>query len=287
MLAGLADRHMDPAQSYQCPGYYTYGKKTFKCWFKKGHGTLSLIPALASSCNVYFYQLGLKIGPAAIGRIAGELGLGRKTGIDIPSEKSGLIPTVEWKKRKLRAPWQPGDTINMGIGQGPVWITPVQMAVMIAAVASRGRVYRPYIVERITDEDGADVAPVERPLPATARDIPDSAWDDLHRGLAEVVAWGTGRGCRLPGIAVAGKTGTAQNPHGKDHAWFVSYAPAANPELALAVIVENGGAGGAVAVPIARRVYEEYFRVHQVPVEKLPAPAEAVNESVEERPIDE
>lgn len=254
----LAEGGVDSSLSYYCNGHFELGNKRFACWDKKGHGRISLIGALAGSCNVYFYQLGLKIGERIVEKYAKAYQLGEKTGIDMPSEKKGLVPGPEWKQKKMHERWQQGDTVNVSIGQGPLWVTPLQMASLVAAVANGGTFYQPYIVDHITTARGDTVFRMQ-PHKRGEIALDPRVWELLHRGLEEVVTNGTGRGCYFPNLKVAGKTGTAQNPHGNDHAWFVSYAPADNPELAVAVIVENGGHGGTASVPIVRKMYETYF----------------------------
>ena len=258
----LAEGNADPAQIYKCDGSFTLGNKVLGCWYKKGHGRLDLFGALRNSCNVYFCQLGLKIGPKIIEKYARAFHLGQLTGIKLPSEKKGLVPNNEWKIKKLHDSWQPGDTINMAIGQGPLWVTPAQMAVMISAVANGGTIYQPYIVDKIISPSGENIfqSQVRKKEDVS---LPANAMEMLHKGLEDVVSDGTGRACYFHDLKVAGKTGTAQNPQGKDHAWFVAYAPAENPELAIAVIVQNGGGGGAVAGPVARQMFMSYFKIKE------------------------
>jgi penicillin-binding protein 2 len=173
-------------------------------------------------------------------------------------EKAGLVPSNEWKLKKMHDGWHQGDTVNIAIGQGPLWVTPLQMASLISVVANKGIQYQPYIVDTITTPKGEIVY---KAVSHKRKELQfaDHSWDLLHQGLETVVTNGTGRGCFFPDIRVAGKTGTAQNPQGDDHAWFVSFAPVDNPQLAVAVIVENGGHGGTAAVPIARQIYETAF----------------------------
>lgn len=260
--AAVAENRIDPQQAFICTGKFVFGNKTFKCWQKKGHGRMTLIPAMANSCDVYFYQMGLKEGPELIQKYARMFHLGEITGIDIPNEKRGLVPSLEWKKAKTGETWHPGDTINMAIGQGPLWVSPAQMALMISIVANRGSVYKPYIVDSVQDADGKDVYKA-RPKKVAAVNMPDRAWDLLQKALEVTVSEGTGHACIFDNLKVAGKTGTAQNPHGMDHAWFVAYAPVRDPQLALAVVVENGGGGSAVAAPIAREIFSAAFRLNE------------------------
>ncbi|MGA2091660.1 MAG: penicillin-binding protein 2, partial [Endomicrobiales bacterium] len=252
------ENKIDPLYTFNCTGKFVLGNKTFSCWLKTGHGPMSLVPALINSCNVYFYQLGLRVGAGILEKYARLYHLGEKTGVDLPSEKKGLVPGAEWKLKKMHEGWQQGDTANMAIGQGPLWVTPFQMALMISAVANGGTFYKPYIVSSVSTEHGETTSTTE-PSITNKIELSDRTWQMLHGALEGVVKSGTGRGCDMAYFTVAGKTGTAQNPHGNDHAWFVCYGPTANPTLAIAVIVENGGHGGTAAVPIARRMFETYY----------------------------
>jgi penicillin-binding protein 2 len=262
-IAAVVEGGVQPSMSYTCKGSFTLGDRAFKCWLYKkgGHGTLNLIGALANSCDVYFYQLGIKTGPKLIEKYARIFHLGEVTGIEMPSEKKGLVPSPEWKQNKLHEPWTTGDTINIAIGQGPLWISPLQVAFMMAAVANNGIVYQPYIVNTITSPRG-EVVYQSRVRKKDEIKLPDEAWRLLHAGLEEVVKNGTGRICQFETLKVAAKTGTAQNPHGNDHSWYVGYAPAENPELVVAVLVENGGSGASVAGPIARDMFKSYFNLN-------------------------
>lgn len=261
--AAIAENKINPQQTFLCTGSFTYGNKTFGCWNKKGHGRVNLMQALEGSCNVYFYQLGLKVGPDLIAKYAKIFRIGELSGIDIPSEKKGLVPTPEWKKKKMGEVWHPGDTINMSIGQGQLWVTPIQMAMMMSTVANKGTIYRPYIVERVVNSSGENVYTHQTKRYGTV-DLSQNVWEMLHSGLTGVVKDGTARGCYFTNIEVAGKTGTAENPQGKTHAWFVAFAPVNDPQLAIAVLVENGGGGSAVAVPIARRIIAAAFNTKDI-----------------------
>ena len=259
MVAGLNDSRIEKEKQYSCNGAFQFGKNSFKCWEKKGHGRLALREAFAHSCNVYFYTIGLKIGAKPLERYARMFRLDKKTEIeDVQSEKTGLIPNEEWKREKLKEAWLPGDTINMAIGQGPLWVSPLQVAVMGCAIANRGDMYRPYIVNSIQSPTG-EVLFERAPEKLGTADLKADTWVFLRDAMEAVVSEGTGGWCKFKDLPVAGKSGTAENPLGDSHGWFISYAPADNPELVLAVVVENGGGGGGVAAPIARAVYKKAF----------------------------
>ncbi|MDR1721172.1 MAG: penicillin-binding protein 2 [Endomicrobium sp.] len=251
---------IDPEKTVQCKGSFKLGDRYYSCWQKLGHDRLNLISAMALSCNVYFYQLGLKLGIRNLERYARKFYLGQRTKIDLPGEKKGFIPNREWKKSKLKMRWLHGDTVIFSIGQGALWVTPLQMACLISAVANKGVCRKPYIVDRIVDFNGGEI--YSHKLESEGRiDLSDKTWTLLHEALLEVVESGTGTRSKIVGIKIAGKTGTAQNSHGDNHAWFVSYAPVDNPEIAVAVIIENGGGGGQNAVPVSRKIYEAYFNM--------------------------
>ncbi len=258
---------IDPKTTDYCTGSFELGDRWYSCSVKTGHGRVNLISAMAYSCNICFYKYGLELGVRNIEKYAKEFYLGQKTGVDLPNEKRGFVPNPEWKKMKMKMSWLQGDTVILAIGQGALWVTPIQMADMISAVANKGTYYRPYIVDKVVNVKG------ETLYKNTAKtydkiDLSERSWDLLHKALEETVEYGTGRRSKLANIRVAGKTGTAQNPQGEDHAWFVSYAPADNPEIAIAVIVENGGGGGLNAVPIGRKIYEAYFNISPEDEEK-------------------
>jgi penicillin-binding protein 2 len=217
--------------------------------------------AIAQSCNIYFYQAGLKIGGAAIAKYARMFGFGQPTGIDLGAERHGLIP----QPRGRRKTWQAGDVVNMSIGQGQVLVTPMQVAQFMAAVANGGVLWKPRLVQRIERADSGVVW--SDPGHVTGHvDLAPAVWAVLRQGLWAVVNEnGTGGAARIPGLEVAGKTGTAQMianskaEKGQDHAWFASFAPARDPEVVVIVLVERGGKGGQVAAPIARRILNAIF----------------------------
>lgn len=257
MLAGMRHDLVAPSSHLptSCGGSYHYGGRAFGCWQKRGHGSLDLTGALQHSCDVYFYQLGLMLGLDRLQDTAHDLGLGIKTGIDLPQERSGLVPDqAYYDKRWGAGKWRKGLLLNLAIGQGELLVTPLQLALMTAEIANGGRPVRPHVVKEVRGEPVAIGKPREAGVPA------DSAtWGALRRALEAVVVAGTGRAAQVPGVRVAGKTGTGQNPHGEDHALFVCYAPVEDPVIALAVVVENGGHGGSVAAPIAGHVLRRMF----------------------------
>jgi len=254
-LAGLEEQAIDPTTHFpvSCVGGYRFGGRWYKCWNHDGHGSLALTSALAQSCDVYYYQLGLRLGVDGLATWAEKIGLGARTGIDLPQERAGLIPTTRWyDKRKGAGKWTKGVTLNLAIGQGEDLVTPLQMAMIAATVASRGRVARPHVVEHIEDPASGEARNVSVP-PKAALVLPTETWDALSTAMEQVVAGGTGGAARVPGVRVGGKTGTAQNPAGDDHALFICYAPVEKPTIAIAVVVENGGHGGSTAAPIAQK----------------------------------
>ncbi|HEB49867.1 MAG TPA: penicillin-binding protein 2 [Desulfobulbus sp.] len=276
--AGLAEGVITPDSIIYCPGYYRFGNRTYRCWKHSGHGAVKLQRALAESCDVYFYQVGQRLGVDRLARYARLFGLGRKTGIEMEHEKPGLIPTAAWKKKRFGKPWQEGETLSVAIGQGFDLVTPIQLALMTATVANGGTLYKPGLVETVRDPDGRII---ERFEPQVVDRLVGQGRNLklVREGLVEAVngRHGTGRRARLKdlGITVAGKTGTAQVVRLKqykhlkekdipykyrDHAWFTCFAPAENPEIAVTVLVEHGLHGGSGAAPVARAVLEKYFR---------------------------
>ncbi len=259
--AALEHLKHNPYIVENCLGYFELGDRFYSCSLKKGHKKLNLIAAMAYSCNIYFYKLGLELGVKVIDEYAKKFNLGKKTGIDIASEKNGFVPTPEWKKAKMKIPWLKGDTAILAIGQGALWVTPLQMANLMSAVAANGVSYKPYFVEKIKDSVTNKIIYTHEPKPNEKIELSQYTWDNLHKSLEAAVDYGTAKRTKFEKLKVAAKTGTAENPHGDDHAWVVAYAPAEKPEVALAVIVENGGYGGQVSVPVAREILKKYFNI--------------------------
>jgi penicillin-binding protein 2 len=217
------------------------------------------------SCNIFFYQSGLKVGPAAIVRYAQAFGLGAPTGIDLGGEKPGLVPFLDGRRRGDGRKWQAGDTVNMSIGQGQLLVTPMQVARMMSAVANGGILWRPRLVQRVERVDGTLAYSSSSKMTGRV-DLSPVVWAFLRHALSGVVnEGGTGAAARIPGVEVAGKTGTAQSvaksdsTKGQDHAWFASFAPVQDAEVVVVVFVERGGKGGQVAAPIARQIYQAIF----------------------------
>ncbi len=289
-VAGLEEREITPQESVYCRGFTKFGGRRFRCWKRRGHGKMDLHRALVQSCDVYFYELGQRLGIDKIAEHAENLGLNRTTGIDLEGEKAGLIPTRAWKKKTRKEPWYPGENLNAAIGQGYILVTPIQLANLVAAIANGGTVYRPQLVRRVENYRGEvlkEFAPEVRydaPLSAKTLQL-------VIQALEGVVSEkrGTGGRARLKNIRVAGKTGTAQVVRMKqdeeesedlpekhrDHALFTAFAPVDDPEIAVAIIVEHGGHGGSAAAPIAGQVLERYF----IKTGRLPRPDEEKGEA--------
>jgi penicillin-binding protein 2 len=276
--AALEEGIVNPFTRIHCSGGIRFGKRTFRCWRKGGHGSVALHDALVQSCDVYFYQVGQRLGIDPLARYARAFGLGLPTGIRLEHEKGGTIPDSEWKQRRFGQPWYSGETLSASIGQGYVTTTPLQMAEAMATLASGIR-YRPRLVQRMEAPDGSVLRDFE-PEEQGRLPIRETALAQVRQALTDVVndPRGTGKKAAIDGITVAGKTGTAQVVtigkerktaaqlpwDQRDHAWFVAYAPVEKPEIAVATLVEHAaGGGGAIAAPIARQVLQAYFRLKE------------------------
>jgi penicillin-binding protein 2 len=271
-LAGLESGVIKLDDKVTCKGYLTSGRHSFRCWKSGGHGAVSLHQALVESCDVYFYTMGERIGWDRIAEYARKFGYGSLTGIRLPDEKPGLIPTTQWKKQRTGEPWYPGDTYINAIGQGFNQVSPIQACRMISAVANGGRLYRPLLVKQTRNRETGNVKATEPELVKTVM-LDPSILREIQSALAGVVnePGGTAHAAATPLATVAGKTGTAQviaqkvagrtlSEETKDHAWFVGFAPVENPKIAVAVLVEHGGHGGSAAAPVAQKVIEEYLK---------------------------
>ena len=275
-IAGLEEGVIDEATRFHCIGHYKYGDRGYRCWKRSGHGSVNLIKALAESCDVFFYHTGLKLGVDRIAWYAKACGLGSRTGIDLDHEAKGLVPTAAWKKCRTGVKWQSGETLSIAIGQGYNLATPVQMLVLISAIANGGIRLKPLIVKTVETPEGKIVkkskSQITGKLPVSSRIL-----ELVRKGLWEAVNSRTGTAwsaARLEHIEICGKTGTAQlvsrkknstsgesklSDNLKPHAWFVAYAPYDNPKIAIAVIVEHGEHGSSAAAPIASEMIKTYL----------------------------
>ncbi len=270
-LAGMHEGVLDPLvpMSSSCRGGYPFGNRVFHCHKKDGHGSLVLRDAVARSCDIYFYQVGIRLGVERLTRYAVACSVGVPTRVDLPQERTGLVPTIDWYRNARGGPPGAGAALNLSIGQGEFLLTPIGLARLAAAVANGGALVRPRVLRDVLDRDGnrmagASVAAESAGrLPATDMELV------VVRAALEAVVMdpsGTGKRARVEPYTAAGKTGTAQNPHGDDHALFVCYAPAESPEIVVAVVLEESGHGGAVAAPAARRVLDAYLNPGPVPL---------------------
>lgn len=265
-VAGLEEGVIAPDAKVECRGGINYGSRRFGCWQKAGHGTVSLHRAIVESCDVYFYEVGKRLGIDKIYAYAAGFGLGEKTGLELGRERQGLIPNSKWKMENKKQSWFLGETLNAAIGQGYVAVTPLQLALMTSTFANGGTLYKPLLIK--------DAQPV---IAGKAKMKPET-YALVKSGLWGVVNEPSGTGWLAKSYltTVAGKTGTAQviamksgyRPLAEkyqDHAWFVAFAPVEKPEIAMAVLVEHGGHGGAAAAPIAKTAIEEYMKIIQAP----------------------
>ena len=284
-IAALMEGSMDPDEILFCSGGYRYGRRTYRDWKLGGHGKVDLYKGIVESCDVYFYQAGERTGIDALARWASILGLGRRTGIDIPGETEGLVPSPDWKLKSRSEPWFPGETLSAAIGQGFVLVTPLQLTSLYGTIARRGVLMDPYLVSQIEDVAGNELYRRD-PTVKREAEIPDEIFDRVIGALEGVVSddRGTGRVARTAGAPVAGKTGTAQvvrlqevqdDEEGeipyelRDHGWFAAFAPVNRPKVVSAVVVEHGGHGSSSAAPIVTRLIKKYGELY--PLEE-PAP---------------
>lgn len=259
---------VDEETTFTCKGKIKIYNEPFTCWVEKGHGEMNLIQAIRNSCNIYHYQVGKKMGIDEISRYAKMLGFGAKTGIDLPGEKTGLVPDPQWKREVRKERWQPGETISVSIGQGPLLVTPLQVALYTSIIANRGRKVTPHLLNSqsltgkrvLSERDAVEIEP--------------STFETIIRGMWEVVNnGGTGWAANVKGFDICGKTGSTQlistekdekmkkkekAEVTKTHSWFTGFAPRDNPKIVVTVIIEYGGMGGATAAPLARKLFDFY-----------------------------
>ena len=267
-LAGLQEKIITSDTTVFCTGSERIYDRNFSCWVSYGHGSMNIFSAIQNSCNIYFYQMGKKLNVDVIAEYARYLGLGASTNIDLPHEMTGLVPTRKWKLEKQGQTWYPGETISVAIGHGPLNVTPVQILQLMATIALKGRMPQLHIMNKIT-QDGKTVKQFQSRFSQVPIEQPH--FDAVIEGMYRVVnAGGTGRAAKVDDLNICGKTGTSQiitkeNPHYRDlvkqkrfrpHSWFASFAPKSNPKFAMVVFIENGGDGGAIAAPLAAKIYE-------------------------------
>ena len=275
-LAGLHYQERTPTYSISDPGYYTLpgSRHQYRDWKQGGHGRVDMFKSIVISCDTYYYGLATELGIDHIHEYLSEFGFGKKTGVDMEGEVSGLIPSQEWKMKRYKQPWYAGDTVSVGIGQGYNLVTPLQLASATATLANDGIAFKPHFVKQI--QRPASNTPEPEPTPVFDMHIKPENIDLVKRAMEAVTQPGgtaAGASARAP-YRMAGKTGTAQvvgmkqgekydaskiSEYNRDHAWFIAFAPAEKPRIALAVLAENGGHGGSTAAPIARKVLDYYL----------------------------
>jgi len=296
-VAALEEGVISPDFRVSCRGSAVFYGRPFQCWKKGGHGSVDLRHAMEQSCNVYYYTVGNMLGVDKIHKWATLLGLGEKTGIDLPNEIEGLVPSTEWKRRRYNEKWYAGETISVSIGQGQVSITPVSLAVMMSTVANGGTRFIPQLLKAV--DEGNGWMPVKPQAPKSRVELKPATVAALHDGLYLVVnGAGTGGRARIQGKDVSGKTGTAQvislqggkrlagrtDRDLRDHGWFVFFAPRDNPEIAGVIFGEHNEHGSSSA-PIAKYVMETYFNKKEgKPLPKLSMPVPEPNQERDEPP---
>jgi penicillin-binding protein 2 len=280
-IAGMEDHTLTPETTYYCPGGLWFGGRIYHCWRKQGHGTIQLHRAIVSSCDVYFYHVGLSLGIDRIAHWAHLLGLGVKSGIALAHESAGTIPSTAWKWRRFHQKWYPAETLSVAIGQGYVAVTPLQMAELAAEVANGGIRYKPQFVKEVEGLDGEPLKAYP-PVVETRLNLDPKVVETVRDAMADVVnsPWGTAHRARLDNVIVCGKTGTAQvvgdtragiaageeesriPEKYRDNGWFIAFAPKEHPQIAIACIIEHGGHGGSSAAPVVHDVLKRFFELY-------------------------
>ncbi|MEW6758061.1 MAG: penicillin-binding protein 2 [Acidobacteriota bacterium] len=258
-LVGMEEGLLTPGTTFYCPGAWEFGGHVFHCWARGGHGGVDPLTAIQNSCNVFFYRAGDRVGIERLARWGALFGLGQRTGVDLPSETAGSMPSAEWKRARGLGPWYPGETLSVSIGQGYLTVTPLQLLSFYSTLATGGKRYQPRLLQG-------------EPKLLSSVDVSASSLEVLKEGLQRVVTSGTGRACNIPGLTVCAKTGTAQvvaasagvdtrllDKAIRDHAWFAGFAPRQDPQVAFVVLVEHGGHGGDMGAKIARAGLEYLF----------------------------
>lgn len=275
----VIEEGIDPEESVFCPGWYMLPGSTrqYRCWKKTGHGRVDLHAAIEQSCDVYFYEMGKRLGIGQMSDVLKKFGLGSQSGVDLPGEPDGLVPTAEWKLATRNEPWYPGEDLITAIGQGFLMTTPLQLARVASILANRGRVVQPRLLMSKNDPLSGEPKDSNTKKNTHNLQINTEAMDRVIRAMTAVMSSprGTARmSGRRSAYSIAGKTGTAQviaiaqgeeydedslKEEFRDHALFIAFAPVENPKIAIAVVVENGGSGAGVAAPVARKVLDHFF----------------------------
>lgn len=271
-VAALETKTMSPFSTVSCNGGYHFGNRLYHDWKASGHGTVALHDALVHSCDVYFYTVGQRMGIDTMAEYGQEFGLGLPTGVDLPSERMGIMPSTAWKQKARNAPWLPGETISAAIGQGYVTVTPLQMASLIGTVANNGVSYRPRLVRAVMDRTVGNLQELPTVPRGQVKAKPET-FRLVKEALADVVTKGTATRAKSSLVTIGGKTGTAQvaalrtGPEAnipkkfRDHAWFIAFAPVDSPKIAVAVLAEHMGHGGSAAAPLAKELIETYVKL--------------------------
>lgn len=295
--AALEEKVITKDTTFHCKGSYKFGNRVYRCWKKEGHGSVSLHRAIVESCDVYFYQVGLKLGIDRMASYTRRFGLGKATGIELSDEKTGIVPDKAWRQKRFGAPWIDGETLSCAIGQGFNLVTPIQLLTAYAALANGGNFYQPHLMKAIVGPDGNPLKTFQPELKEKLTLSPETVLllKDALQGVVNEPG-GTAHSAKLADIKVAGKTGTSQVvkmradrrvkgqdlPYRfRDHAWFVSFAPADEPKIALVVFIENSGfSGGHAAAPVAGKILKSFFDLEKQRKEGTQASAE-----VETKPV--
>jgi penicillin-binding protein 2 len=277
-IAGLEYRTLTPSTAYGCGGGIYFGGREYRCWRKQGHGSISLHRAIVESCDVFFYNVGERLGIDRLAAWAHALGFGKKSGIDLDNERSGVVPSSAWKQQRYGERWYPAETLSASIGQGYVAVTPLQLADFAAEVANGGTLFKPQFVKEVDDIDGNPVKEFPPVIESQVRIDPEIL-QLVREGMAGVVNQtdGTAHAARLDNVIVVGKTGTAQvvkEAQGartkedalperyRDHGWFMAFAPLDRPQIAVACIIEHAGHGGSTAAPVVKALMEKFFELN-------------------------
>jgi penicillin-binding protein 2 len=289
--AGLEEGLLAEDPAVVCRGSATYYGRIFHCAKHEGHGVVRLEQAIAKSCNIFFYELGKKMGISKIAQHARALGFGDRTGVDLPGERAGVMPSPEWKMEARKAKWFAGETISVAIGQGAVSVTPLQIVRAVGAIATDGLLTTPHLMLREEGKSGAELKWPQAHIPIGAengRRIRQGMWESVNSG-------GTGHNAAVPGLDICGKTGTVQvisaerrqqsDSDFEDHSWFAGFGNRDNPEIAVVVFVEHGGKGGVAAAPLARQIFSAYFekKKSEPAAKSQPSELEIRKQEVDER----